>query len=41
LVVVTASLTRAWTALLNSEGLTMLNNSTHEFERLFGKAALA
>jgi hypothetical protein len=31
----------AWTALLNSEGLMMLNNSTHEFERLLGKAALA
>jgi hypothetical protein len=26
---------------LNSEGLMMLNNSTHEFERLLGKAALA
>jgi hypothetical protein len=25
----------------NSEGLMMLNNSTHEFERLLGKAALA
>jgi hypothetical protein len=25
---------------LNSEGLMMLNNSTHEFERLLGKAAL-
>jgi hypothetical protein len=32
---------RARTALLNSEGLMMLNNSTHEFERLLGKAALA
>jgi hypothetical protein len=28
-------------SFLNSEGLMMLNNSTHEFERLLGKAALA
>jgi hypothetical protein len=38
---VTTLLTPRLDGPLNSEGLMMLNNSTHEFERLLGKAALA
>ena len=41
MIAVTTLLTPRLDGPLNSEGLMMLNNSTHEFERLLGKAALA